>query len=121
MDGLHYELKLMREATPGKEIKLIIENGLLTNEEKILITNLIVEHGFDFVKTATGFTQGVPGATVEDVALLKKTANGKIRVKASGGIKSYEDALEMIKAGADRIGTSNGIAISQGKDGKNSY
>ena len=121
LDELNNELKLIREATIGKEIKLIIENGLLDDEEKILITNLILKHNFDFVKTATGFTQGVPGATVEDVTLLKSIVKNKAKVKASGGIKTYDQALSMVKAGADRIGTSNGIAIALGSSGTNDY
>ncbi len=121
LDELNHELKMIREATRGKEIKLIIENGLLTDEEKVMLSELVVKHEFDFVKTATGFTQGVVGATVEDVALLKKTVGNKARVKASGGIRTQEQALAMIEAGAERIGTSNGIAIALGSDGKNDY
>lgn len=116
---LNAQLKLMREATNGKEIKLIIESSLLSDEEKILITKMLIEHKFDFVKTATGLAKG--GATVEDIKLLKSVAKDKIRIKASGGIKTSEQAKSLIEAGADRIGTSNGIPIAQGTKGKNDY
>ena len=90
-------------------LKVIIETCLLTEEEKLIACDIAVNTGADFVKTSTGFS--VSGATVSDVALLKKAVNGRAKVKASGGIKTLEDALKMIEAGADRIGTSSGVAI----------
>jgi deoxyribose-phosphate aldolase len=104
----------------GKEkiLKVIIEAAVLTNEEKIKATQIIIDCGADFVKTSTGF--GYSGATVEDVKLLKKVTKDKIRIKASGGIKDYNTALELIKAGASRIGTSSGVKIvEQSKNCKN--
>ncbi len=90
-------------------LKVIIETCLLTDEEKVIACNIAVNAGADFVKTSTGFSSG--GATVSDVALLKKAVADKAKIKASGGIKTLEDALKMIEAGADRLGTSSGIAI----------
>jgi deoxyribose-phosphate aldolase len=91
-------------------IKVIIETPLLTTEEKLESCRLICQSGADFVKTCTGFGPG--GATVEDVNLLKQAVSGTgVHVKASGGIRSYSDAMAMIQAGACRIGTSRGIQI----------
>jgi len=90
-------------------VKVIIETGLLTDEEKVKAVDLIINAGADFVKTSTGFIAG--GATVHDVKLLKETARGRIKVKAAGGIRHAYDAIAMIIAGADRIGTSTGVQI----------
>ncbi len=93
----------------GRVVKVIIEAGLLTPEEKRRATELVVAAGAHFVKTATGFLGG--GATKEDVALLAQVARGRIGVKASGGIRTFQQAKELIAAGATRLGTSAGIAI----------
>lgn len=94
----------------GALLKVIIEAVLLTDEEKKTACRLIVAAGADFVKTSTGFASG--GATVEDVMLMKKAVNGShVQIKAAGGIRSYNDAVRMIQAGADRIGTSAGVQI----------
>lgn len=104
------DIKAVRHATgKGKILKVIIETAVLTNEEKIRATQIIMDCGADFVKTSTGF--GYSGATVEDVKLLKKMVGDKIGIKASGGIRDYNTALELIKAGASRIGTSSGVKI----------
>ncbi len=92
-----------------KAVKVIIETGLLSDEEKRRATLLVAESGADYVKTSTGFIAG--GATMHDVMLLSKTAAGKIKVKAAGGIRHALDALAMIAAGASRIGTSTGDRI----------
>jgi len=89
-------------------VKVIIETGLLTNEEKVVACRLAKEAGADFVKTSTGFTGG---ATVEDVRLMRKTVGRDMGVKAAGGIRTLKQALVMIEAGANRIGTSTGVAI----------
>lgn len=94
---------------PDSIIKVIIETCLLTNEEKNIACNIIISAGADFVKTSTGFSKS--GATIEDIKLLKKIINGKAKIKASGGIKTLKQTLDMIEAGADRIGTSHGIEI----------
>lgn len=94
---------------PESIIKVIIETCLLTNEEKSIACDIIISSGADFVKTSTGFSKS--GATIEDVKLLKKNVNGKLKIKASGGIRNLKQALDMIEAGADRIGTSHGVEI----------
>jgi deoxyribose-phosphate aldolase len=106
------EIKGLRNVL-GKEriLKVIIETCVLTDEEKITATKIIMNCGADFVKTSTGFN--LKGATYEDVKLLKKLVKDKIKVKASGGIRDYPTALKMIQAGADRIGTSSGVKIIQ--------
>ncbi|NPV14000.1 deoxyribose-phosphate aldolase [candidate division WOR-3 bacterium] len=95
----------------GRVVKVIIEAGLLTEDEKRRATELVIEAGAHFVKTSTGFLGG--GATKEDVALLAQVARGRIGVKASGGIRTFQQAKELIAAGATRLGTSAGIAIVQ--------
>ena len=97
----------------GKDValKVIIETCLLTEDEKKRACELVVKAGADFVKTSTGFSTG--GATKEDVALMKEMVAEKAKVKASGGIRDYKTAMEMIKAGADRLGTSATVAIME--------
>ena len=97
------------DAAQQRPVKVIIETCLLTDAEKERATRLVAESGAAFVKTSTGFSTG--GATVDDVMLLARAAAGRIGVKASGGIRDYATALEMIEAGATRIGTSSGVAI----------
>ncbi len=93
----------------GAKLKVIIETALLTNREKILACLLAKAAGADFVKTSTGF--GPSGATVEDVNLMRRVVGLEIGVKAAGGIRTYQDALAMIDAGANRIGSSSGVSI----------
>ena len=90
-------------------LKVIIETCLLSDEEKILACKLAKNAGADFVKTSTGFSTG--GAVVEDIALMRKTVGPDMGVKASGGIKNWNDAISMIEAGANRLGVSSGVAI----------
>ena len=97
-------------------VKVIIETCLLTDDEKVLACRTAKEAGADFVKTSTGFSIG--GATVEDIRLMRETVGAEMGVKASGGIKTYEDAIAMIEAGATRIGASSGIAIVEGAQAK---
>jgi deoxyribose-phosphate aldolase len=109
-DYVESEIAGVVEASKGKAIvKVIIETCLLTDDEKKQVCSLAVKAGADFVKTSTGFSTG--GATVEDVALMKQTVGAHVGVKASGGIRSKEDAQAMVHAGATRIGASSGIAI----------
>jgi deoxyribose-phosphate aldolase len=108
-DDLAAWVAAMRAARGGLILKVILETALLTDEEKVRGTRLVVEAGADFVKTSTGFAQG--GAAVEDVSLLARTVEGRIGVKASGGIRDRATALAMIAAGASRLGTSSGVAI----------
>ena len=103
------DIKAVVEAAGSTLVKVIIETALLTNEEKVAVCKLAVEAGAEYVKTSTGFSTG--GATVEDVALMKQTVGDKALVKASGGVRTKEDAEAMAGAGASRLGTSNGIQI----------
>ncbi len=117
---LKNELREIRKATKGKTIKLIIETGLLDNEEKTYITKLGIQEGFDFIKTSTAVN--TTGATLEDVKLIKSLIDGDTQIKASGGVRTLKDAKILIDAGANRIGTSNGVDIINGKEVKpNTY
>jgi deoxyribose-phosphate aldolase len=97
------------EAAQGMPVKVIIETCLLTDEEKRLACGLVVESGAHFVKTSTGFGPG--GATVADVRLLRAAVGPRLGVKAAGGIRDRATALAMIEAGANRLGTSAGVAM----------
>ncbi|MCR3905800.1 MAG: deoxyribose-phosphate aldolase [Tenericutes bacterium] len=103
------EIKGVVEQAQGKTVKVIIETCYLSNEQIVKVCELVVQAGAQFVKTSTGF--GTHGATVEHVKLMKDTVKDQAEVKASGGVRTYEDALKMIEAGATRIGTSNGVDI----------
>ena len=105
------DIRAVAEASGDALVKVIIETCLLTDEEKVKACELSVKAGAAFVKTSTGFSTG--GATAADVALMKKTVDGKALVKASGGIRTPEDAKALIEAGADRIGAGNGIPSIQ--------
>ncbi|MCP9455582.1 MAG: deoxyribose-phosphate aldolase [Nitrospira sp.] len=98
-------------ATPSIEHKVILETCYLTEQEKRIACQLALDAGADYVKTSTGF--GPTGATVDDVRLLKEIVAGRARIKASGGIRDWRTALALLEAGADRIGTSTGVAIVQ--------
>ena len=108
---VYNDIKMVKEATKGYILKVIIETCLLNDEEKIRACMLSKKAGADFVKTSTGFSTG--GATKEDVALMRKTVGKEMGVKASGGVRSYEDMLAMVEAGASRIGTSSGVKLCQ--------
>ncbi|MCD6195968.1 MAG: deoxyribose-phosphate aldolase [Staphylothermus sp.] len=95
----------------AKVVKVIIETGLLSDEEKVKAVELVVKSGADYVKTSTGFIAG--GATIHDVALLRRSAKNRVKVKAAGGIRHALDTLAMIEAGASRIGTSTGDKIME--------
>jgi deoxyribose-phosphate aldolase len=115
------DIKAVAEAVhaEGAILKVIIETGLLSDGQKVLACEAAVEAGADFVKTSTGFNGG--GATAEDIALLRRTVGPDLGVKASGGVRSLEDAQAMIAAGATRIGASSGIAIVKGEQGSSAY
>ncbi len=106
------DIRQVVAAADGAAVKVIIETGLLTDEEKRRAGNAVVEAGAQFVKTSTGFGPG--GATVADVKLLRQIVGDSIGIKASGGIRNREQALELIAAGATRLGTSAGIIIVGG-------
>jgi deoxyribose-phosphate aldolase len=93
----------------GAVVKAIIETSVLNEEQKISACEIVSDAGADFIKTSTGFAGG--GATIEDIRLLRSHVDSNIQVKASGGIRTFEQALAMIQAGATRIGTSSGVAM----------
>ncbi len=100
---------VVAEAADHALVKVIIETGLLTKDEKATICQMILDSGAHFVKTSTGFS--APGATVEDVRLIRSIVQGRLGIKASGGIRTYDQAMAMIKAGATRLGSSSSLAI----------
>ncbi|AZP05466.1 deoxyribose-phosphate aldolase [Jeotgalibaca ciconiae] len=109
-DVVQHEISSIVEAIKGKAIlKVIIETSLLTDEEKKAACEIAKEAGADFVKTSTGFSTG--GAMLEDIRLMRETVGSDMGVKASGGVRSYEDAKNFIEAGATRLGASSGKAI----------
>ncbi|MDK9580267.1 deoxyribose-phosphate aldolase [Sneathia sanguinegens] len=108
-DYVREEIRQIKEAIGTNVLKVIIETCYLTDDEKVKACELAVEAKADFVKTSTGF--GTNGATFEDVTLMKKTVGNRAKVKASGGVKTYETAVKYIELGAERLGTSSGIQI----------
>lgn len=106
------DIEAVVNASKPAIVKVIIETCLLTDEEKVEACKCAMQANAEFVKTSTGFSTA--GATVEDVALMRKTVGTVCKVKAAGGIRSYEDAMKMIDAGADRLGCSAGIKIVEG-------
>lgn len=111
-DYVRDEIAAVVAAAKGKTVKVIIETGLLTDEEKAIATRLSCEAGANFVKTCSGVSAGV--ATVADLKIMKENLSGNVTLKASSGIRTYEDAIALIEAGAERLGTSAGIAIING-------
>lgn len=103
------EIKELKKVCQDKILKVIIETCLLTEEEKVRACLLSKEAGADFVKTSTGFSKG--GATVEDIKLMRETVGPEMGVKASGGVKTKEDMIALVEAGATRIGTSRGVDL----------
>ncbi|MDN6292632.1 MAG: deoxyribose-phosphate aldolase, partial [Tetragenococcus halophilus] len=119
-DAVLEDIKAVVDEVAGEAVvKVIIETALLTKEEKVLASELSKKAGADFVKTSTGFSTG--GATVDDIKLMRVTVGPDLGVKASGGVRSYEDAQAMIDAGATRIGASSGISIVEGGVSESSY
>ena len=108
-DYVEEEIRELKAVAGSKVLKVIIETCLLTDEEKVRACIASKNAGADFVKTSTGFSTG--GATVHDVALMRKTVGPEMGVKASGGVRTHEDLIAMVEAGATRIGTSNGTKI----------
>ena len=103
------EIRKIKEAVGDKVLKVIIETCLLTDEEKTRACEDIVKAGADFAKTSTGFS--TRGATIEDVRIMKEAVHGKVEVKAAGGVRTPEDMVKIVAAGADRIGTSAGCSL----------
>lgn len=113
-DYLSKEVNDLREITKSHILKYIIETSFLNKEDILYITKILAENGVDYVKTSTGFTKS--GAKLDDVKFIKDNFDGKIKIKASGGISDYKTALEFIDAGADVIGTSHGLEIINYKE-----
>ena len=118
LDYVREDIRRVAEAAHinGAICKVIIETCLLSHEEKIVASQLVVEAGADFVKTSTGFSTS--GATIDDVKLLKQTVGERALVKAAGGVRSLADAEAMLAAGASRLGTSGGVAIARAARGE---
>ena len=108
-DFVEREIAAVVKAAEGAAVKVILETCVLTTDEKIAVCEMASRSGASFVKTSTGFGRG--GATTDDVALMRQVVGHQLGVKAAGGIRTYADAIAMITAGADRIGTSSGVAI----------
>jgi len=106
---IYEEISSIKKAIEYRILKVIIETSILSEEEKIKASEIIKKSGANFVKTSTGFSQG--GATKEDVLLIRKSVGDNFGIKASGGIKTYQQAVELIKAGATRIGSSSSVKI----------
>lgn len=116
-DTVQADVRAVREAIPGKVLKVIIETCYLNDDQKRRATRAAIEGGADFVKTSTGF--GTGGATVADVCLMAEViremgADGWVRIKAAGGVRTPADAQAMLEAGATRLGTSGGVALVSG-------
>ena len=103
------ELEVLRKVSKDKILKVIVETSYLSVEEKSKIAKIVLNSGADFIKTSTGFSTA--GANIEDIKLFKSILKNNVRIKASGGIDSYEKAISFIKAGANRLGTSKSLKI----------
>jgi deoxyribose-phosphate aldolase len=108
------EIRQLKKACGDKILKVIIETCLLTDEEKIKMCRIVTEAGADYIKTSTGFSTA--GATFEDVKLMRGNVGGDVKVKAAGGISSFDDAKEFVRLGADRLGTSRLIKIMKAEE-----
>ncbi len=113
------EIRQVHEACGGKILKVIIETCLLTEEEKIKMCEIVTGAGAEYIKTSTGFSTG--GATLADVKLMREHVGKDVKVKAAGGISSFDDAQEFVKAGADRLGTSRLVRIMKNTDSGSGY
>lgn len=113
------EIRQVHEACGGKILKVIIETCLLTEEEKIKMCEIVTGAGAEYIKTSTGFSTG--GATLADVKLMREHVGKDVKVKAAGGISSFDDAQEFVKAGADRLGTSRLVKIMKNTDSDSGY
>lgn len=113
-DAVLADIKAVREACPGKILKVIIETCLLTDEEKIKLCEIVNASGADYIKTSTGFSTA--GATFEDVELMRNHSAEHVKVKAAGGISSLDDAEKFIALGAERLGTSRIVKIAMAQE-----
>ena len=110
-EGVLAEIKAVKASCKGRILKVIVEACQLNEEEKVAMCRIVSMSGADFIKTSTGFSTG--GATVEDVRLFREKVSPDIRVKAAGGIRTFEQAQAMLEAGADRIGASALVALAK--------
>lgn len=113
------EIKQIKAVCSERILKVIIETCLLSEDEKIRMCEIVTESGADFIKTSTGFAGG--GATFEDIELFSKHVGENVRIKAAGGIKSFEDAERFVSLGASRLGTSRLVSILKNTDTKSNY
>ncbi|CAH8283274.1 deoxyribose-phosphate aldolase [Mariniflexile fucanivorans] len=118
-DAVSKDIEAVKKCMPNLTLKVILETCHLDEDEIIKASEIAIQSGADFIKTSTGF--GTGGATIEDVKLMKSVADGKAKIKASGGIKDHKTAMEYINLGVERLGTSSGIAIVTGKTSTESY
>lgn len=121
LEEVKSDIKEVLDTVRSKDrlLKVIIETCLLTEEQIKSACSICVDLRVDFVKTSTGFSTS--GATIKDVLLMKSVVGNKIKIKAAGGVKNMNDAIEMIQAGADRIGTSSGVRIINSQDSNSTY
>lgn len=113
-DDVENEIRLVKDACGGKLLKVIIETCLLSEDEKIRLCEIVTTVGADYIKTSTGFSTG--GATFDDVALMRRHCGAEVKVKAAGGISSFDDAERFISLGADRLGTSRLVKIMKQRE-----
>lgn len=118
-EAVKEDIKAVKEACGSILLKVILETCLLTKEQIVEVCLMCKQLNVEFVKTSTGFSSG--GATIEDVKLMRETVGKEMGVKASGGVRSMETAQAMIEAGANRLGTSSGVAIAKGEQSNSAY
>ena len=113
------EINLLKKACGEKILKVIVETCLLTDEEKITMCKIVTAAGADYIKTSTGFSTG--GATAADIKLFAENVGENVKIKAAGGIKSFDDAELFLTLGADRLGTSRLVTLLKGSESKSNY
>lgn len=113
------DIQAVKEAVGNHVVKVILETGLLSDRQIVKASRLCKETGADFVKTSTGFGPG--GAKMNDIALMRRVVGSELGVKASGGVHTFEEAMDMISAGANRIGASAGVSIVSGEESDSNY
>lgn len=113
------EIRQLKRAVGSRTLKVIVETGLLDEDEKIRMCRIVTESGADFIKTSTGFAGS--GATFEDIALFAKHVGKNVKIKASGGIATLEDAQHFVDLGASRLGTSKVVKLLQAKEAQEGY
>jgi len=110
-EGVLQEIRAVKTCCKGRILKVIVESCLLTQEEKVAVCRVVSMSGADFIKTSTGFSTG--GATVEDMKLFREHLGPDVRIKASGGIRTFEQARALLDAGADRLGSSTLVGLAE--------